>query len=223
MTIESRRPQAPVARAYTPFDRWLMRSQSALRMLNPAPPPAAAHPGTAFGEAELAAPQRRHVAGLMRINHAGEIAAQALYHGQALVARNAMTRRHLLQAADEELAHLQWCEARLHELEARPSRLTPVWHLGSLAIGAVAGLAGDRVSLGFVEETERQVVAHLDEHLTQLPEDDARSRAILERMREDEARHGADAHRAGALRLPEPIRRGMRAVARVMKFGAYRW
>lgn len=165
---------------------------------------------------------RTRIAGLMRVNHAGEIAAQALYRGQALVARHRNVRDHLLKAAEEERAHLQWCEQRLHELGDGPSRLAPLWYAGSYVIGATAGLAGDRWSLGFVEETERQVAEHLDEHLGQLPQDDRRSREILARMRSDEERHGREAAEAGAHPLPRPVRSLMRAVASVMKFGAYR-
>lgn len=180
------------------------------------------NPAAAQRDTELDAATRRHVAGLMRINHAGEIAAQALYHGQALVARDPALRRHLLDAAGEERDHLRWCEERLQELGERSSRLEPLWYAGSLAIGAAAALAGDRWSLGFVDETERQVSEHLGEHLDQLPAEDRRSRAILEQMRSDEERHGAEAREAGALPLPSPIRTLMRQVARVMKFGAYR-
>jgi ubiquinone biosynthesis monooxygenase Coq7 len=165
---------------------------------------------------------RSRIAGLMRVNHAGEIAAQALYRGQALVARDRGVREHLLKAADEERDHLQWCEQRLLELGDAPSRLAPLWYAGSYAIGATAGLAGDHWSLGFVEETERQVAEHLDEHLEQLPEDDHRSREILARMRSDEQRHGREAAEAGAYPLPPPVRALMRVVASVMKFGAYR-
>ena len=165
---------------------------------------------------------RTRIAGLMRVNHAGEIAAQALYRGQALVARDRAVRDHLLKAAEEERDHLQWCEQRLHELGDGPSRLAPLWYAGSYAIGATAGLAGDGWSLGFVEETERQVAEHLDEHLEQLPDEDQRSRDILARMRSDEERHGREAVEAGARPLPQPVRSLMRAVAAVMKFGAYR-
>jgi ubiquinone biosynthesis monooxygenase Coq7 len=219
-------PPARCRRDYTAADRLLMRAQGGLNLLaqrrERRPAPSASHPGSQAPEAALDEAARRHSAGLMRVNHAGEIAAQALYHGQALTARNAGLRRHLLHAADEERAHLQWCEARLRELGDRPSRLAPIWYAGSFAIGAAAGVAGDRTSLGFVEETERQVVEHLDEHLGRLPSDDRRSRAILETMRDDEARHGRDAKQAGARQLPAPVRRLMAAVARVMKFGAYR-
>jgi ubiquinone biosynthesis monooxygenase Coq7 len=159
----------------------------------------------------------------MRVNHAGEVSAQALYHGQALVSRDAALRGHLLKAADEERAHLQWCETRLQELGERSSRLSPFWYLGSFAIGAAAGIAGDRWNLGFVEETERQVVEHLDSHLQQLPQQDQRSRAIVEAMKDDEARHGAEAAAAGARSLPPPVKSLMRRIAGVMKFGAYRF
>lgn len=172
---------------------------------------------------ESAVDPRQHSAGLMRVNHAGEVSAQALYRGQALTARNPATRQHLLAAAAEEAAHLRWCEERLKELGAQPSKLQPLWHAGSYAIGAVAGLAGDRWSLGFVHETEQQVAEHLSEHLQQLPAEDARSREILQRMREDETRHGAEAQAAGGVPLPRPLRHLMRGVAGLMKFGAYRF
>jgi ubiquinone biosynthesis monooxygenase Coq7 len=180
------------------------------------------NPAGTRAETELAPDERRHIAGLMRINHAGEIAAQALYHGQALTARNADTRRRLLDAAREERDHLRWCEERLHELGDAPSKLQPLWYTGSFAIGAAAGLCGDRWSLGFVQETERQVSDHLEEHLRELPEHDARDRAILETMRDDEQRHGREAAEAGGQPLPAPVRGLMRQVARLMKFGAYR-
>jgi len=173
-------------------------------------------------ESELPEAERRHVAGLMRINHAGEVAAQALYHGQALTARNPQTRQHLLEAAREERDHLRWCEERLAELGDGPSKLQPFWYAGSFAIGALAGLRGDAWSLGFVQETERQVSEHLSEHLQQLPEQDQRGRAILETMRRDEERHGHEAAEAGGEPLPAPVRGLMRQVAKVMKFGAYR-
>ena len=168
-------------------------------------------------------PDDRESANLMRVNHAGEVAAQGLYHGQALTARNKHTREHLLAAAEEEQAHLEWCEARLQELGDRPSRLRPLWYGGSFVMGAIAGLFGDRWSLGFVAETERQVSEHLDEHIERLPKSDQSSRAVLKKMREDEARHGNDAELLGGVPLPEPVRNLMRNVAKVMKEGAYRW
>ena len=165
--------------------------------------------------------QRRESAALMRVNHAGEVAAQALYHGQALVSRSSATREVLLKAAREEADHLAWCETRLKELGSRPSLLNPLWYCGSFAIGALAAAAGDRTSLGFVVETERQVEGHLDEHLARLPTGDTRSRAILNVMRADEIGHGAAAKMAGASELPAPVRVLMRHAARVMTTAAY--
>ncbi len=219
-------PSSSSQRDYSPADRLLMRLQQGLQTLTAAaaaPPRGAPYPAENVPDAHLDTPDRRHAAGLMRINHAGEVSAQALYHGQALVSRDPAIRRHLLHAADEERAHLQWCEARLDELGERPSRLSPFWYVGSFAIGAAAGLAGDRWNLGFVEETERQVVEHLEDHLEQLPKDDQRSRAIVEAMKQDEARHGDEAAAAGAHPLPLPVKALMKRVARVMKFGAYRF
>ncbi len=164
---------------------------------------------------------RRHAAGLMRVNHAGEVAAQALYHGQAAFARSAETRAMLMRAGREEADHLAWCEQRLRELGSRPSLLTPLWYAGSFAIGAAAAALGDRVSLGFVAETERQVEGHLDSHLDRLPTDDARSRAIVEQMKADEIAHGEAAIAAGGMELPGPVRGAMRRTARVMTFTSY--
>ncbi len=181
-----------VDRDYSPIDQVLMRLHQALSGV--APPPAGdTRPNPAAGVAapELDDAARRHAAGLMRVNHAGEVAAQALYQGHALVARSPEVREHMLEAAAEERSHLAWCEERLRELGEGPSRLDPLWYAGSFAIGALAGLAGDRWSLGFVEETEKQVSEHLSGHLDQLPDEDARSRAIVEAMRADEERHGA--------------------------------
>jgi 3-demethoxyubiquinol 3-hydroxylase len=171
--------------------------------------------------ADLSAADRRKAAALMRVNHAGEVAAQALYHGQALGARSPQTRALLLQAAREESDHLAWCEARLDELGSRTSLLNPLWYAGSFAIGAVAAAFGDQASLGFVGETERQVEGHLDEHLVRLPADDARSRAILKAIRDDEVRHAASARSAGAIRLPAAVQGLMRQTARVMTRTAY--
>jgi 3-demethoxyubiquinol 3-hydroxylase len=174
-------------------------------------PSAPAEPSTPLSDSE-----RRSSAALMRVNHAGELAAQALYHGQALMARSEATRQLLLAAARAETDHLAWCERRLEELGARPSRLNPLWYAGSFLIGAAAALLGDRASLGFVVETERQVEGHLDEHLNRLPAGDARSRAILHAMREEEIAHGADAAAAGGMELPAPLPGLMRRAARVM-------
>jgi len=198
-----------------------------------APLKATADPGTAdpasesgrqslpIESAALSEAEKRSAAALMRVNHAGEIAAQALYHGQAFVARSEPTRKLLLKAAHEETDHLAWCETRLKELDSRPSLLNPLWYAGSFAIGAFAGLLGDRMSLGFVVETERQVEGHLDEHLARLPPEDARSRAILQVMRTDEIAHGISAKAAGGEELPSPIRALMRSTARLMTSTAY--
>lgn len=166
--------------------------------------------------------ERRHSAGLMRVNHAGEVAAQALYRGQSLTARDGATRSAMEQAASEENDHLVWCRTRLEELGSAPSRLDPLWHAGSLAIGAAAGLSGDRWSLGFVVETERQVVEHLDDHLARLPAGDHRTRALLRRMRADEKRHATRARTAGGAELPPIVRHAMRIASRVMTRTAYR-
>ena len=165
--------------------------------------------------------ERRHSAGLMRVNHAGEVAAQALYQGQSLVARDRGTQAAMEQAAREENDHLVWCRTRLEELGSKPSLLDPLWYAGSLAIGAAAGLAGDRWSLGFVVETERQVVEHLDDHLARLPGGDRRSRALLRRMQADEQHHATRAHAAGGAPLPPVVRHAMRAASKVMTRTAY--
>jgi len=175
----------------------------------------------AVSSASLSEAERRESAALMRVNHAGEVAAQALYHGQALVSRSSATRDMLLKAAREETDHLAWCETRLKELGSRPSLLNPLWYCGSFVIGALAASTGDRTSLGFVVETERQVEGHLDEHLARLPSGDTRSRAILNVMRTDEIGHGAAAKTAGASELPAPVRVLMRHAARVMTTTAY--
>ncbi len=208
-----------------PLDTWIGAADRALRALlapaqasRPVPqPPAAAEQGVA----ELSPDERRRAAALMRVNHAGEIAAQALYHGQAMAARSDTTRKMLLDAAREETDHLAWCEGRLEELESRPSLLNPLWYAGSFFIGALAALAGDRASLGFVVETERQVEGHLDQHLGRLPVADLRSRAIVQQMRADEAAHGANARAAGGAELPGPVRALMRHTARIMTGTAY--
>src|SRR6201993_736536 len=179
-------------------------------------------PGTPTADAgPLSAAQQAASAALMRVNHAGELAAQALYHGQALVARSDATREMLLAAARSESDHLAWCEKRLTELAARPSLLNPLWYAGSFLIGAGAALLGDRASLGFVAETERQVEGHLDQHLDRLPAGDARSRAILETMRAEEIAHGAAAAAAGGVRPPPPVCALMRRTARIMTGSAY--
>src|SRR5579863_5129967 len=204
-----------------PLDSAIVAVDRALRAVFAPAGAARAMPGPAVASAPLPEAERRVSAALMRVNHAGELAAQALYHGQALVARSRSTRAMLLSAARSESDHLAWCEARLKELAARPSLLNPLWYAGSFTIGALAGLLGDRASLGFVAETERQVEGHLDEHLGRLPESDTRSRAILETMRSEEIAHGAAASAAGGTRLPPPLPALMRATARIMTRTAY--
>lgn len=162
-----------------------------------------------------------HSAGLMRVNHAGEVAAQGLYQGHAAVARDRFVEQQINDAADEELDHLSWCEERLAELGSRPSRLSPFWYVGAFAMGAASGVLGDKWSLGFIAETENQVSEHLSGHLDELPASDARSRAIVGQMRNEEEQHGANAKRAGAARLPQPVRTLMRFAAGVMTRTAY--
>lgn len=209
-------------RHLSPLDRILADVQRALDTVSGAAVASRPSPGTAQPLPELDANERRHAAGLMRINHTGEVAAQALYDGQATLARDASTRVHLETAAAEETDHLAWCAERLRELDDRPSLLNPFWYAGSFAIGAAAAAAGDRWSLGFVVETERQVEAHLGDHLQRLPPDDTRSRAILETMQADEARHADNALARGGARLPFPIPLLMRCASATMKAVAYR-
>jgi 3-demethoxyubiquinol 3-hydroxylase len=205
--------------AQHPLDALLSAADNALRALF-APPQAARKPDLPPAS-PLSPAETRHVAGLMRVNHAGEIAAQALYHGQALCSRSESTRRFLLRAAAEEGDHLAWCEQRLRELGAAPSRLNPLWYAGSFAIGLAAAAISDGVSLGFVTETERQVEGHLTEHLGQLPAHDARSRRILETMQADEVGHGESARASGAVELPAVVREAMRLSSKVMTRSAY--
>ena len=179
---------------------------------------AAAAPG---GEPALKESERLESIRLMRVNHAGEVAAQALYRGQALAARDSVVSDAMRQAAAEEMDHLAWCEQRLSELHGRTSFLNPLWYAGSFAIGAVAGAFGDRTSLGFITETERQVESHLHDHMERLPEADQRSRRILEQMADDEVRHGATALALGGKELPIALRSAMRLASRVMTRGSY--
>lgn len=166
--------------------------------------------------------QRSHSAGLMRVNHTGEICAQALYEGQALTARSVETRDALLNAAGEEADHLAWCAERLDELDSRPSVFNPLFYAASYALGAVTGLAGDRVSLGFVEATEDQVCEHLNDHLESLPEEDQRSREIVRTMHDEEKAHGEHALEQGGVEFPRPLKEAMRLVSRVMTEITYR-
>ncbi len=217
-------PEPPVAssRPQTPVDQFLIETQRALETVFGTPAASRPNPASDTPDIELDAAERRHAAGLMRINHVGEICAQGLYFGQAAVAREQETKQHLLEAAQEETDHLAWCADRLRELDSRPSLFNPLWYGGSYALGVLAGLRGDGWNLGFVVETERQVEAHLDEHLQTLPEADQRSREILRTMKEDEARHADNAELAGARILPQPIPTLMAAASKLMKTVAYR-
>ncbi len=209
-------------RTLSPVDRLLGAVDNALRTVTSSQSGSSRpNPAGDLQDADLEERERRHAAGLMRVNHAGEVAAQALYQGHAAVARDPEVAAHMLQAAAEERDHLLWCEQRLHELESSPSRLSPVWYAGAFAIGAASGILGDRWSLGFVAETERQVAEHVRDHLERLPEGDQRSRAIVRQMRDEEAAHGEQAEERGAAPLPGPVRELMRATAQVMKRSAY--
>lgn len=179
-------------------------------------------PAKSIEEPPLSSAEQRHIAGLMRVNHTGEVCAQALYQGQALTAQLAEVRAQMAEAAEEEVDHLAWCEQRLNELKSHPSVLNPLWYSGSLMIGAIAGLTGDRWSLGFVAETEQQVSAHLQSHLDKLPEQDNKTRSILEQMHDDETHHAELAKNAGAAELPVPIKKLMAFVSKLMTTTAYR-
>ena len=210
-------------RHYSPADRLLLQADMALRTLLPfSGHPSRPSPAVVQPDAQLDEQQARHVAGLMRINHTGEVCAQALYQGQALTAKLPQVRAAMEQAADEEIDHLAWCEQRIRQLGSHPSVLNPLFYGLSFGVGAIAGLISDKVSLGFVAATEDQVVKHLDEHLQQLPPDDEKSRAILEQMREDEAQHATSALEAGGLRFPAPVKLGMTLVSKMMTKSTYR-
>jgi len=204
-----------LASVITTFDR-------ALRTVAGVSGSARLTPGRDLVEAELSREEQRHAAGLMRVNHTGEVCAQALYSAQALVARDPALRSQFAAAAREEEDHLAWTQERLTALASQPSRLNPLWYLGAFGIGIAAGIAGDRANLGFVVETERQVEEHLTDHMDRLPVQDLKSRAVVAQMRDDEVRHGAMAQDAGALPLPFPVRRLMRLAADVMRTVAYR-
>lgn len=209
-------------RHYTPFDQALIHFDQALRTIFGRPQVTGRpNPGHGHPEVDLTEDERRHIARLMRVNHTGEVCAQGLYQGQALTARLDDIRAQMERSAREENDHLAWCDERIQELGGRKSLLNPLWYLGSVAIGAAAGLAGDKWSLGFVVETERQVEDHLDSHIAQVPADDQRTRAILEQMKQDESHHADVALGAGAAELPAPAKVAMQAVAKVMTGGAY--
>jgi ubiquinone biosynthesis monooxygenase Coq7 len=201
------------------FDRGLRSMTGVSRMSRPLPVPQES--AVTEPSAELSPAERAHAAGLMRVNHVGEVCAQALYQAQKLTTRSPSLRAMFNRAAIEEEDHLAWTSKRLEALDSRPSLLNPLWYTGALAIGLAAGRMGDRVSLGFMAETERQVEQHLDSHLRELPAADHESRAIVEQMRVDEAEHGKAAMEAGGLELPLPARALMRAVSKVMTRTAY--
>lgn len=203
------------------FDRLILAFDGALRAVAGVTHPSRPTPGADHPEAGLGPGERRRVIGMMRVNHAGEVCAQALYHGQALLARDALVRRELDISAAEEGDHLHWTRQRLVALGGRTSLLAPFWYAGAFGIGVVAAAFGDRVSLGFLKATEEQVVAHLDGHLARLPEAEQASRDVLQAMREDEGAHAAKAESLGAVEFPAPVQAAMRASARVMTRIAY--
>ena len=203
-------------------DKALIQFDLALRTLVPGSSHARRpSPAENLQEHDLSDSERKHIAGLMRINHTGEVCAQALYQGQATTAKLAEVRAAMEEAASEEVDHLAWCEQRLENLDSRPSLLNPLWYAMSYGIGAAAGIAGDKWSLGFVAETEQQVCEHLQDHLEQLPEADAKSRAVLSQMLIDEKQHGDSARQAGGAQLPAPIKSLMTVMSKVMKGSTY--
>lgn len=207
----------------TLLDRVIKEVDNTLRTLIPPTtrPATRLSPAKAIAESPLSAAEKKHIAGLMRVNHAGEVCAQALYQGQAITARLDQVKEQMNQAAAEEVDHLAWCEERLHQLDSHPSILNPIWYCGSILIGALAGIAGDRVSLGFVAETERQVTKHLQSHLQGLPSEDKKTKAILEMMQADEEHHANVAMEAGAQELPLVMKQVMSLVSKLMTRSSY--
>ncbi|MES2739595.1 MAG: 2-polyprenyl-3-methyl-6-methoxy-1,4-benzoquinone monooxygenase [Pseudomonadota bacterium] len=208
-------------RHHLPLDRFIVNADKALRVIAGVASASRANPGARAADAELNAAEQRHSAGLMRVNHVGEVCAQALYNAQAHHANSAALREQFAEAGREEEDHLAWTAQRLAELGSRRSLLNPLWYAGAYALGTVAARLGDARSLGFVVETERQVEAHLVSHLSKLPPQDAKSRAIVEQMRADEVAHGAAAQSLGALAPPAPVRALMRLMGKVMTSTAY--
>ncbi len=209
-------------RNFSPFDRLVLGLDQAVRTVFGRPQVTErANPATGLQDTELSPSEKDLGARLMRINHTGEVCAQALYQGQALTARQSKVRASMERSAAEENDHLDWCEGRIDELGGRKSYLNPLWYAGSFTLGALAGIAGDRWSLGFVAETEHQVGAHLDGHLKRLPEQDLKSRAILEQMADDEAQHATVALEGGGVELPLPIKTAMTAMSKVMTRTVY--
>lgn len=210
-------------RHLSPLDNILHQFSVALRTVaSEAPPAKRETPGKSVAEAELTDKERKHAAGLMRVNHTGEVCAQALYQGQALTATLPKVRADMERAAEEEIDHLAWCEERLRQLGEQSSRLNPLWYGLSFGIGAVAGLISDRLSLGFVSATEDQVCKHLDKHLENLPARDGKSRAIVRQMRIDEASHSHTAKQAGGLEFPELVKKLMSLASTLMTKSSYR-
>lgn len=207
-------------------DAFILQFDKALRTVFAKAASRRPYPDSGLPEADLNETEKRHAAGLMRINHSGEVCAQALYAGQALTARNPEAQRALLEAADEETEHLAWCEKRLEELGSHKSFLNPLWYAGSFTLGAFAGALGDKWNLGFLAETERQVEGHLDSHLIgqsgSLPEQDAKSRAIVEQMKSDEVKHAETAIAHGGAPLPGPVRTAMQFTSKILTRIAYR-
>ncbi|HEX8787811.1 MAG TPA: 2-polyprenyl-3-methyl-6-methoxy-1,4-benzoquinone monooxygenase [Telluria sp.] len=212
---------AQTNRSFHPFDHLIVGFDKALRVVGGAAKAARANPGTLAPDCELNAQEQRHSAGLMRVNHVGEVCAQALYDAQGRRASTSAMRAEFERSGREEEDHLAWTAERLSELGSQPSLLNPLWYAGAYALGSVAARMGDAISLGFVAETERQVEAHLNSHLDRLPPQDAKSRAIVTQMRNDEAEHGAKAQAMGAADLPTPVKMAMRAMSKVMTTAAY--
>lgn len=209
-------------RHYTFLDKICLGLDQAVRALTDTPKTTGGeYPANGMESVVLTEAQRRHAAGLMRVNHAGEICAQALYHGQSMVSRTPEMQAHLQEAALEEGDHLAWCKLRLDELDSHPTYLSPFWYMGSFSIGMMAGMIGDNWSLGFIAETERQVIKHLQSHLALLPLNDERSAIILKKMAADEAKHRDDAILSGADELPRPIKQLMSLISKVMVKTAY--
>ncbi|QCO22373.1 2-polyprenyl-3-methyl-6-methoxy-1,4-benzoquinone monooxygenase [Acinetobacter cumulans] len=208
-------------RQYTGLDKFIHSFDQALRSLVPGSTSAQRENPANGTNTQLAVSEARHVAGLMRVNHSGEVCAQALYHGQALTAKLPNVRREMQQAAIEEQDHLAWCEDRLKELDSHTSLLNPVWYGLSFGMGALAGIAGDKYSLGFVAETERQVSMHLEHHMSQLPVQDQRSYQILNQMNIDELQHRDTALNAGGVDLPAPVKITMTAISKLMTKTSY--
>ncbi len=208
---------------YSLLDKLIICLDKALHLTQGPPHACRPNPADSMHEADLTPQERRHAAGLMRINHVGEVCAQALYQGQALTARAIEIEEKLQHAAREEIDHLAWCQQRLTELNARPSYLNPFWYLGAWLMGMCAGMISDRTSLGFLAETEQQVAAHLATHLEKLPLQDKKSRAIVAQMRLEELQHAHTAEQAGAVELPIFVRRSMHFLAQFMKWWAYRF